>query len=409
MATNTLAVTSVVAKECLAILKNMLTFSKGVNRSYEAEYNSNMARGYETGATINIRRPPRFTYRTGRVASPQNTVFSTVPLTLAQGGADMQFSSFERTLSISNPNIQKVLQAGVATIANRIDLDGLALARTAVANQVSVNSTTLVQPATQAEALALATGAGRVLDDNAAPRDGNRQLVLSPGLNAAMVQGLAGLFNQASAIGKQYGVGMMVDSLGFNVGMDQNTARHTNGAAVASNINGAGQTGSTITVVATTGGTLTAGTIITLPGVFDVNPQSRQSTGRLKQFVVTADAALGATSINISPAIVTTGAFQNASASPTTGQPFVIVGNASVGYDTSVAFHRDAFTLAMVPLQTPPAGTGINAATASDDGFTVRVIDYYDGTNDLSNIRLDVLYGWAATYPELACRIGTTG
>lgn len=410
MATNTLAVTAVVAKECLAILKNMLTFSKGVNRSYEQEFASNMARGYETGATINIRRPPRFTFRTGRVATPmQNTVFSTVPLTLAQGGTDMQFSSFERTLSISNPNIQKTLQAAMATVANRIDVDGMALARDTVANQVSVNATTMVQPATQAEALALATGAGRILDDNAAPRDGNRNLVLSSGLNAAMIQGLAGLFNQATAIGKQYGSGMVVDSLGFNVGMDQNAARHTNGAATATNVNGAAQTGSALTVIGIAGGTLTAGTVITLPGVFDVNPQSRQSTGRLKQFVVTADAVLAAVTINISPAITPTGAFQNCTASPTTGQPYVIVGNTSVGYDTSVAFHRDAFTLAMVPLQSPPAGTGINSATASDDGFTVRVIDYYDGTNDLSNIRLDVLYGWAATYPELACRLGTTG
>jgi len=409
MATNTLANTTVVARECLRILKNQLTFSKGVNRKWEAEFGGNMQRGYEPGATINIRRPPRYTYRAGRVAVPQATTFTTVPLTLSQGGTDLQFTSFERTLQISDMNVQKSLSAAVATVANEIDRQGMQLVQRSVYNRASVNATTMIQPATAAEALGLFTTAGRILDDNAAPRDGERNMVMSTGLNAASIIGLSGLFNQAAAIGKQYGTGLVVDSLGFNIGMGQNTARHTNGAATATNINGANQTGSTITVVAVAGGTLTAGTVITLPNVFGVNPQSRQSTGRLQEFVVTADVAAGQTSIPISPAIIPSGAFQNVTASPTTGQPYVIIGNTNLAYDCSVAFHTDAFTLAMVPMAEPPAGSGARVSQMSDDGFTVKVTDYYDGTNDVSNMRLDVLFGWSAVYPELAVRIGTTG
>jgi hypothetical protein len=178
---------------------------------------------------------------------------------------------------------------------------------------------------------------------------------------------------------------------------------HTNGAATATNINGAGQTGSSITVVAVAGGTLTRGTVITLPGVFAVNPQSRTSTGVLANFVVTADAAVGATTINISPAIVTSGPFQNVTASPTTGQPYVIVGAASTSYGTSVAFHRDAFTLAMVPMF-EPVGLGTKVTQMSDEGYTVKVTEFYDGINDNSIMRLDVLFGWAATYPELSVK-----
>lgn len=408
MAANTLLTTAVVAKECLAILKNTCKFARGVNRKWEEEFKSNMARGYEPGQTITIRRPPRFTYRAGRVSVPQSTVFGSVPLTLNQGGCDFSFTGLERTLSITNPNVQKTLQAAMATVVNEIDRQGLDMVRRNVGNLVSVNTTTMVQPSTQAEALALFTQAGRILDDEAAPRDGRRNVVLSSALNAASVQGLAGLFNDARIIGKQYGSGLVVDSLGFNVGLDQNTARHTNGAATASNINGANQTGSAITVAATGGGTLTAGTVITLPGVFAVNPQNRNSTGRLRQFVVTQDALVGATTINISPAIVTTGAFQNCSASPTTGQPFVIVGNASVGYDCSVAYHEDAFTLAMAPMFSP-ADLGPKVTQMSDDGFTVKVTEFYDGVNDVSQMRLDVLYGWATTYESLAVRMATNG
>lgn len=408
MAANTLITNTIVAKECLRILKNMLTFSKGVNRDYEIEFNANMSRGYEPGQTITIRRPPNFTYRAGRVANPQSTAFGSTSVTLGQGGCDFSFTSLERTLSISNANIQKTLRAAVSTVVNEIDFQGLQLARTAVGNLVSVNSTTMVQPSTQAEALAIFTNAGRVLDDMAAPRDGNRNMVLSTGLNAASVQGLAGLFNQASIIGKQYGTGLVVDSLGFNIGLDQNVSRHTNGAATATNINGANQTGSTITVVAVAGGTLTRGTVITLPGVNSVNPKNKQDTGQLMRFVVTADAAAGATSISISPAIVTTGASQNVTASPTTGSPYVIIGNASLSYDNSVAFHQDAFTLAMVPMWSP-SELGPKVSQVSDDGFTLKVTEYYDPKEDVSAMRLDVLFGWAATYPNLAVRIGTTG
>jgi hypothetical protein len=191
--------------------------------------------------------------------------------------------------------------------------------------------------------------------------------------------------------------------------MDQNVDTHTNGtqAVAGTNVNGAGQTGSAITVVAL-GGTITKGTVITLPGVFAVNPQSRVSTGTLAQFVVTADLAAGATSIPVSPALVTSGAFQNVSASPTTGQPFTIYGTASGSYNTNVAFHKDAFTLAMVPMWAPPGGKGvIDVAQETHNGFTIKVTEFYDGVNDNSIMRLDVLFGWAATYPELSVKYGT--
>jgi hypothetical protein len=118
--------------------------------------------------------------------------------------------------------------------------------------------------------------------------------------------------------------------------------------------------------------------------------------------------AAGATSIPISPAIVVSGAFQNVTASPTTGQPFVIFGTASGSYATNVGFHKDAFTLAMVPMWAPPGGKGvIDVSQQTYKGFTVKVTEFYDGVNDNSIMRLDVLFGWSATYPELSVKFAT--
>jgi len=400
---NSLVTCSIVAKESLAILENMLSFSAMVNRDWEAEFTGNMSRGYAPGQTINIKKPPRYTYRAGRVAVPQATSESTVPLTLSQGGCDLNFTSIERTLSLTK--LEDKLQAAMATVANEIDRQGLQLAHY---NTFNALNTTGALPTTQALAIAAVTDCNRRLDEMGALRDKRRGFVMGPALNGAAIQGFAGLFNSSDKIGKQFGSGMMVDSLGLAYAMDQNVDTHTNGAATATNINGANQTGSTITVVAVAAGTLSKGTVITLPGCFAVNPQSRTSTGVLANFVVTADVAVGATSIPISPAIVTSGPFQNVSASPTTGQPYVIIGAASTAYQCNTAFHKDAYTLAMVPMWAPPGGKGvIDVAQESYKGFTLKVTEFYDGVNDNSIMRIDVLFGWAATYPELSVKYYT--
>lgn len=397
---NVLATSSIVSKMALAILKNNLSFSQNVNRDWEDEFTGNMSRGYAPGATINIKKPPRYTYRAGRVAVPQATTESTVPLTLSQGGCDIQFTALERTISLTR--LEDKIMAAIAPVTNEIDRQGLQLAHYSTFN--TLNPTGAV-PNTAALAISAMTTLAQRLDEMAAPRDRRRSLIANPSLNASLVQGFGGYFNSPSKISGQYDTGMMSDSFGFTTGMDQNVDIHTNGAATATNINGANQTGSNITVVAVAGGTLTRGTVITLPGVFAVNPQTRLTTGVLANFVVTADVAAGATTIPVSPALVTSGAFQNVTASPTSGSPYVILGAASTSYSTSVAYHKDAFTLAMVPMWAPPSGKGnVSVSQQSEDGYTVKVTEFYDAINDTSGMRLDVLFGWAATYPELSCK-----
>lgn len=399
---NVLATTAIVAKESLAILKNMLSFSANVNTDWQEEFTSNMSRGYAPGATINIKRPPRYTYRAGRVAVPQATVESTIPLTLSQGGCDLQFTSAERTLSLTQ--LEKKIAAAIAPVANEVDRQGLQLAHFATWN--TLNPTGAL-PTTQALAIQGLTDLNARLDENAAPRvRGERTFIAGPRVNGSMVQGFAGLFNSAPDVSKQYKSGMMADSFGLNMGMDQNVDTHTNGTQVVTGtaLTAAGQTGASIAVTAL-GGTITRGTVITLPGVFAVNPQSRQSTGVLQQFVITADLAGGATALPVSPALVVSGAFQNVTASPTNGQNFLIVGAASTSYQTNIAYHRDAFTLATVPMWAPVDGRGvIGVHQESSDGFTLKVTEFYDGTNDVSIMRIDILFGWAATYPELSAK-----
>lgn len=398
---NTPVTSSIVARDTLAILKNQCVFAGACNRDWEADYEGAMSRGYAPGQTINIKKPSRYTYRAGRVAVPQGSVESTVPLVLSQGGCDLSFTSVERTVSFTASSIQDKIEAAVASVVNEIDRQGLALAHYTAFNTLNGAG---ALPTSQANALLAVTAMNQRLDEMGAPRDKRRTLISNPALNGSMIQGFAGLFNNPGKISKQFDTGMMVDSLGCAYSMGQNVDRHSNGAGTASNVNGANQTGASITVAATGAGTITKGTVITFVGCNAVNPQNRTDTGTLMNFVITADVAQGATSLPISPAIVTSGAYQNVTASPTNTQAFVILGAASTGYGTNVMVHKNAYTLAMVPMWKPEAGMGAKVSQRSEDGFTVKVTDFYDGMNDNGLMRIDVLFGWAATYPELAVK-----
>lgn len=402
---NQFATTSVVAKESLAILENMLTFAKAANRSYETEFSSNMSRGYASGQTINVKKPPRYTWRAGRVSVPQASVQQTVALTLTQGGTDLNFTSLERTLSI--PQMEPLLMGAMAAVANEIDRQGLDVAINAGANGIASPAGLGTYPTTSAQALQFFTDTATRLDQLGAARDRQRYAILSPRLNGAMVQALSGLFNSQSKISDQYASGMMVDAIGFNVSMDQNVQTHTNGTQAAGPtanvVDGAGQSGSSITVdAATITGTITRGSKITFGGVNAVNPQSRQSTGVAAQFTVTSDVAAGATSIPISPPLTPSGQFQNVDTSPADNASLTILGAASSTWEGSIALHKDAMLLATVPLQGPPNGKGVvGVATETHKGMSMRVIEFYDGVNDAFIMRFDVLFGWAAAYPEL--------
>ncbi len=403
---NQFATCTIIAKESLAILENMLGFTANVNKDYESEFVSNKDRGYAPGQTIQIKRPPRYTYRAGRIAQPQATVQKTVPLTLSQGGTDLSLNSLERTLSVSSDTMQKMLQGAMATVANEVDFQGLALARNATYNAVGTPGT---PPTTAALALQLITDANTKLDGMAAPRDGERSLALSPQMNGQLVTGLAGLFNSQDKLSKQYGKGMMVDSLGLSYFMDQNVSAHVNGTQpqATGTVNGAGQTGAVLTVNAgTITGTITRGTVFTIANVFAVNPQNRESTEQLAQFVATADVAAGATTIPISPAITPTGQFQNVTASPANAALLTLVGTPNQRYASNIAYHRDAFTCAMVPMWMPRGGRGVvDVAQETHKGITIKVTEVYDGKSDETIMRFDTLFGWAATYPEMATRV----
>ncbi len=400
---NTNLTISMVTKECLAVLENNLTFAKGVNREYDDSF---AVGGAKIGDTLNIRKPAKYVGRDGATLSVEDHTETSVPLVLdSQFGVDLNFTSKELTLSIDEFS-DRIIKPAMASIANKIDSKGLQMAYQSVYNSVGTPG---VIPST----LKTYLQAGAKMDYEGAPRDGNRSLVIDPSAQVEIVDALKGLFQSGTEIANQYKSGNMGLAGGFKWSMDQNVLAHVIGPQGGVPIlNGVPAQGATSIV--TSGWTASAalrlkkGDVFTLPTVFAVNPQNKVSTGQLRQFVVTADVSsdgAGAATINFAPAIQASGAFATVSNLPANGAALTIFGAGGVVTPAHLAYHKNAFVLASADLLLPK---GVDMAARVSDkqlGLSARMVRQYDIVNDKFPCRFDVLIGWKAVYPELACRI----
>ena len=374
--------------------------------------------GGKIGATVNVRRPGRFVGATGPALSVEDFNETSVPVTLTtQFQVATQFTTQDLALSLDMFS-DRVLKPAVATIANKIDRDGLLMAKNNTANIVGTAGTAPTGLITYLTAAAY-------LDSEGAPRDGRRSCIVEPFTSATIVDSLKGLFVPQEAIGEQYRKGLMGrDSGGMNWKMDQNVQAQTFGsyssATLSCNVttatgfltSGWAQT-STITIGATSAAaTLNQGDTFTINGVYAVNPQNRQAygSGKLRSFVVTAPVSIssgGTASVTVSPAVITAGQFQNVSVTSTGSQTVNPFNNTGTTSSQNIIMHRNAFTLAVADLELPEGVHFAGRASDKEIGLSLRVVRQYTINNDSIPTRLDVLYGWAPLYPELACRVAS--
>ena len=411
MANNLLTI-SKITNEALMVLENELTFTSEVDRNYDDQF---AVVGAKIGNTVNVRRPGRFIGTTGPALNVEDFNETSVPVTLStQFHVDTQFTTQDLALSLDMFS-DRVLKPAVAAIANKIDRDGLTTAKNSTANIVGTAGTTPTSLITYLTGQAF-------LDSEGAPRDGRRSCIVEPFTSATIVDSLKGLFNPQTAISTQYTKGLMGrDSGGMNWKLDQNVVSQTFGSYSTATLACATTTAtgfltsgwastSTIALTATTATAgLKQGDVITIANVYATNPQNRQSYGKLRNFVVTADvtvATSGTTSVVVSPAVITGGQFQNVTVLATSATAVVTpFNNTGVVSPQNIIMHRNAFTLAVADLELPDGVHFAGRASDKEIGLSMRVVRQYTINNDSIPTRLDVLYGWAPLYPELACRV----
>jgi hypothetical protein len=404
---NSLLTNDVISKECLMSLKNNLVFTRGASREYSKEFAQS---GAKIGSVFNIRKPSRYEVTTGATLNIQDSVDQSIALTVDKHyHVGMAFSNVDRTLSLDRFR-ERYIDPAMIALANKIDFGFYADMYKAVFSSVGVPSATAF-PST----LKGFTDAKAKMALLGAPQK-QANAIIDPLAQSSMVEGLKGLFQSSEKISDQYENGVMGIAAGCKFASTANVAKHTIGTltSAAGAMNGATLAGATTLVTngwSSGANSLKQGDVITVEAVFAVNPQTRQSTGQLAQFVVAADVSdtAGAMTITIDRAIYASGQYQNVTALPLTTALVKVFGAANT-YSAVVApqnlvFHKEAFALGSVDLEMPADGAKASRVVDEDAGLSLTMTSQFDITNYRNITRIDWLGGWKCIYPELACRV----
>lgn len=406
---NSLLTNDVILKETLMSLKNHLVMAKNVTTEYSDQF---AEKGAKKGDTVNIRKPLRYEVTEGATLNLQDSVDQSVALTVDKHyHVGMAFSEKDRTLSIDRFH-ERYIEPATIALANKIDYQLFMDMYKQVFHSVGVPSASAL-PSTlkgfvQARAKMALAGAPK----------GQTTAIVDPLVEASLVEGLKGLFQSSEQIKKQYEEGVMGYAGGSKFMMSQNVPKHTIGllgGTPLTNYGSAYVAGSTSLVTdawTNTTGAVEAGDVISIADVYAVNPQTRQSTGELAQFVVQADATAdgsGNMTITLDRGMYASGQYQNVNALPGNNKAITVFGHAS-SYASVVApqnlvFHKAAFALASVDFEMPTDGVKASRAVDKDAGLSLTMTSQFDIVNYRNITRLDFLGGWKCIYPELACRV----
>ena len=397
---NSLLTIDMITRKALEILENNLVITRNVNRQYDDSF---AVEGAKIGSTLRIRLPDRALVTDGAALQVQDDNEQYTTLTVAsQKHIGVNFTSAELTMQLDD-FADRVLKPRISQLASSIDAD-VANAYKYIYNAVGTPGTT---PATS---LVLLQGQQK-LNEFAAMMP-NRYATVNPAANAGLVEGMKGLFNPVDTISRQFKNGLMGEGvLGYEeINMSQSIQQFTTGSrtgahTVTTTVSTQGQ--ATLNITGTGTQTIAVGDVFTVANVYAVNPQTRQSTGSLQQFVVTeaATAAAGAyTAVKISPAIYTSSnALATVDSFPQATATVTFLGSASTTYPQNLIYHKDAISFATADLLLP---NGVDMASRQvHNGISMRVVRQYDINNDRMPCRIDVLYGYSVIRAPMACRL----
>ncbi len=394
---NSLLTIDMITRKALEILENNLVLTRTVNRQYDDSF---AVEGAKIGSTLRIRLPDRALVTDGAALQVQDDNEQYTTLTVSsQKHIGVNFTTAELTMQLDD-FAERVLKPRISQLASSIDAD--------VANSFKYIGNSVGTPGTTPATSLVLLQAQQKLNENAAVMS-PRYATVNPAANASLIEGMKGLFNPVSAISKQFKNGIFGEGiLGYDeLNMSQSIKQFTTGSrtgtvTVSSSVTTEGSTTIVLTGLGST--TIKAGDVFTIANVYAVNPQTRESTGSLYQFVALADVTASTTATVTVPAMYSaTQALATVDALPVASAAVTFLGAASTQYPQNLIYHKDAIAFATADLLLPQ---GVDMASRQvHNGISLRVVRQYDINNDRLPCRIDVLYGYSVIRPQMAVRL----
>ncbi len=398
--------TSLVTRLMLKAFMNALQMGAKVDRQLDSQFR-------KVGDTINIRRPIMFVATDGAsISSQQDLEERTAAVQLAfRKKVNFAVTSQDLTLEVQD-FVERYVNPAAAELAQQVETE-IGAIYTTIGNFVGTPGTA---PSTFLEVGA----AAKVLSKLGTPMDirwsafydEDASLALADGLKAVFPTEIAKKAIEEAAIGR-YSKFMLFENqslalhtVGVNtgtplvIGASQNTTYAASGDAWSQSLLTDGWTNDTTDI-------LLAGDVITIAGVNAVNRKTRIDTGDLQTFSVIADATSGASTgpatLTITPPIITSGPYQTVTAAPADDAVITVkTGTGGTSHKQNLAWHKNAITLAMAPLDLPEDGA--TASRESFGGISIRSVRQYDIIEDETIYRFDILFGVKAQNPDFAVR-----
>lgn len=382
----------------MEVLSNNCVIPAFVGREDEKYF----AEATKIGDHLDMLRPIRSIGGTGQGFDPEGLVRTSVPLDITFWvNYDFMFNSREDALFLDVDKKGNYLKPGAIHLANRIDLLMFQYIAATSPNFVGTPGTTPTSTDTYASAQTK-------MNQFLAPMD-DRVCVFNSVMNQQIVKTNSTLFNPTQMIGKERLTGRVGHQFGMDFMVDEQTPTITGGTwAVVGVVDGAGQQGSSILTKSWTTASLVAGDRFTFAGVYAVNPDSRQQIGSgiLAQWQLSAPATdtAGALTMNIFPAMITSGPYQNCSGSPADGAVITMAGTTGVNYTNAIAMQKGAYTAAFIELaDVSDYGAKCVVMTDPETKISIRVIWQWNSSGPYAGnttVRMETIFGIGSRYSE---------
>ena len=383
--------------------RNRTVLIDAADRSYDKQFE---VKGAKVGAQIQARLPQRPRASSGAVLNKQPVVDQTTPVTITdQINIGIELSSY--TLSLEKSEIRRtVINPAVNAIVQDIESKGFQRLYQKIPNSIGTLGTSPTANLTYAQGVAKLTDMMGSADDLVAILSSDQSAVLADAQKGNANPG----FGRSDALRKGMFLGPMA------LGVDRwaaspNVAIHTSGSfsATTALVNVAGGVTEGSSSVVTDGfnadTSLVAGDVFTFAGCYEVNSANFSSTGRLRQFTLTA-AATGATpTLQFTPAIYASGPQQNVSALPADNAAILVWGVAGGGTLAAtnsrqgLIFAPGTVVLAMADAEKVDAPVCVFARD-EEAGLSLRLTKSYDIDSDNNYARIDGFFGWNLIRPE---------
>lgn len=414
----TLLTSNIISKETLMQVENALILGKRVDSSYSDKFGKQDA---QIGTSYDIRRPILSNVQVNNmayVAANANVTETKVSIALGTTlTTPMSFSDTDLAFKIEKFS-DRFVKPATTVIAARVDSFIADAAINAGLYGQSVQTGAGWVVGTYGTALTTQTilTAKQLLLDAACPDDGDIYGILSPKANAELAAAQVTLFNAQKAISDIYSKGYIGEFAGVEFSTSQSLVAHTNGAqgtlaiGAGSAVLTAGWAETGVFTVSTTTGIINAGDVFTVAGVYQVNPLTKAVTSNLAQFTAVTSAAVGSTSVAVSPAPIIDGEYKNISTTVASKTATLVGATGATGLE-SLMFHKKAIAFASPELVLPKASSFDMAeyVRSEEVEFGIRFLRGYDMVGASGAVgfvsRLDTIFGVKIVRPEWIVRI----